>query len=252
MVTPSPWPLAVSFWSFFFVISFLHFLYTTKPFFFFYSFLGLCFFIGLWSRDVIREATFEGKHTLKVQRGLKFGFILFIVSEIMFFFSFFWAYFHSSLAPGVEIGCTWPPAGIVTFDAWGIPLLNTYILLLSGATITACHHYIVAGSKIRSIVSILLTLCLAASFTFLQFFEYKNAPFSIYDGIYGSVFYLLTGFHGMHVILGSLLIFFCFLRLLFNHFTRTHHIGFESSAWYWHFVDVVWLFLFIIVYWWGS
>jgi len=205
-----------------------------------------------WWRDVIREALFEGAHTQKVQKGLKLGFILFVVSEIMLFFSFFWAFFHASLSPNIEIGCIWPPVGLIVLNPWKIPFLNTLILLLSGATITWAHQLLVIGNYKQTISALIITINLALFFTGLQIYEYINSPFDISDGIYGSVFFMLTGLHGLHVLVGTIFILVCLFRHIYKHFTRTHHLGFEAAIWYWHFVDVVWLFLFIFVYWWGN
>ncbi len=176
--------------------------------------------------------------------------VLFIVSEIMFFFAFFWAYFHSSLVPTIEIGSIWPPAGIEVFNPWGVPLLNTFLLLLSGLTITYAHHALLLGYYFYVKDGLLMTVFLAILFTLFQGYEYFEAPFSIADGIYGSTFFMATGFHGFHVIIGTTFIVVCLFRI--HHFTREHHVGFEAAAWYWHFVDVVWLFLFVSIYWWGS
>lgn len=206
----------------------------------------------IWWRDVIREATFEGHHTLVVQKGLRYGMLLFIVSEIMFFFAFFWAFFHSSLAPTIEIGSIWPPEGIHPFNPKEIPLLNTIILLTSGATVTWAHHSILLGKKFEAVYGLIATVLLAILFTALQAFEYSEAAFNISDGIYGSTFFMATGFHGFHVIIGTLFLTVCLFRLINNHFTILHHFGFEAAAWYWHFVDVVWLFLFVSIYWWGT
>lgn len=206
----------------------------------------------VWWRDIIREATFEEQHTFSVQRGLRLGMLLFIVSEIMFFFGFFWSFFHSSLAPAYNIGGIWPPQNIDPIETLGIPLTNTFFLLSSGATVTWAHHAIIVRAKKQALVGLFLTLILATLFTILQGLEYYEAPFNISDSIFGSCFYLLTGFHGFHVFIGTLSLFVSFLRIVFNHFTSTHHFGFESAAWYWHFVDFVWLFLFITVYWWGG
>jgi len=254
LVTPSPWPFVISITSLLIpvgAINYMHF-YSYGLFMLFYGIFSTVVVMAIWWRDVIREATFEGMHTVVVQRGLKIGFILFIVSEVMFFFAFFWAFFHSSLSPAIEIGSIWPPRGIVVFNPWGIPLYNTYILLLSGVSITAAHHMMISGNSFESKLNFIKTISLAVLFTLLQIFEYSESPFSISDGIYGSVFYMATGFHGMHVIIGTMFIAVCFVRLIFGHFTTTHHIGFEAAAWYWHFVDVVWLFLFVSIYWWGS
>jgi len=205
-----------------------------------------------WWRDVIREATYEGQHTMAVSSGLRMGMLLFIVSEVMFFFAFFWAFFHSSFNPSPAIGGVWPPMFLSVLNPWEVPLINTIILLSSGATVTWAHHSIVYGSKLNATISLILTVVLAIIFTLLQVFEYITAPFTISDGIYGSTFYMATGFHGFHVFLGTCFLSVCLLRVYLNHFTREHHFGFEAAAWYWHFVDVVWLFLFITIYWWGS
>jgi len=212
----------------------------------------ILFMMYVWWRDIIREGTIEGQHTMRVQKGLRMGMLLFIVSEVMFFFAFFWAFFHASFNPSVALGGVWPPAFMVILDPWKVPLLNTIILLTSGATVTWAHHAIVWGSKGHAMSALLYTVALAIVFTGLQAFEYVTAPFSISDSIYGSTFFMATGFHGFHVFIGTCFLTVCFFRLTLNHFTREHHFGFEAAAWYWHFVDVVWLFLFITIYWWGS
>ena len=206
----------------------------------------------LWWRDIVRESSYQGKHTLEVVRGLRYGVILFIVSEVMFFSSFFWAFFHSSLSPAIELGCVWPPIGIKVLNPWGVPLLNTAVLLLSGASITWAHHAILSNKKLETLYGIGFTIFLALFFTVLQLYEYYEAKFSISDGVYGSTFFMATGFHGFHVIIGTIFIIVCFCRNYFSHFSPFHHLGFEAAAWYWHFVDVVWLFLFISIYWWGN
>ncbi len=217
--------------------------------------------VSLWWRDVVREGTFEGQHTSVVQKGLRIGFILFIVSEIMFFFAFFWAFFNSSLAPGIELGCIWPPELIKPFNPWSVPLLNTLLLVLSGVTITYAHYALITKSNGETLklysyketkIAFLFTLFLGFLFTLCQIMEYFEAPFSISDGVYGTTFFMLTGFHGFHVIIGATFITVCFFRFLAHHFTTKHHLGFEFAAWYWHFVDVVWLFLFLILYVWGG
>nr|YP_009107275.1 cytochrome c oxidase subunit III [Petrolisthes haswelli]CEH11278.1 cytochrome c oxidase subunit 3 [Petrolisthes haswelli] len=205
-----------------------------------------------WWRDITREGTYQGLHTSIVVSGLQWGMILFIISEVLFFFSFFWAFFHSSLAPSVEIGLTWPPKGITPFNPFQIPLLNTIILLSSGATVTWTHHSIMNSNHSESIQSLSLTVILGFYFTALQAFEYFEAPFSIADSVYGSTFFVATGFHGLHVIIGSTFLSVCLYRLYVCHFSSFHHFGFEAAAWYWHFVDVVWLFLYIFIYWWSS
>lgn len=206
----------------------------------------------VWWRDVIREGSFEGHHTMVVQRGLRQGMLLFIVSEVMFFFSFFWAFFHSSMGPTIEIGGVWPPIGIVPIDAFEVPLLNTAVLLTSGATVTWCHYGVIGGDRFNSIVSLFLTIVLGIIFTGLQALEYYEAPFTIADSVFGSTFFMATGFHGFHVLIGTSFLAVCFFRLLDNHFTKHHHNGLEAAIWYWHFVDFVWIFLFFSIYWWGA
>lgn len=254
LVDPSPWPLIASISAFTLTngsVMYFH-SFQNGGFIVLLGFLLVILTMAIWWRDVIREATFEGHHTKVVQKGLRYGVILFIVSEVMFFFAFFWAYFHSSLAPTVELGSVWPPEGIHPFNPWDVPLLNTIILLSSGVTVTWAHHAIVTGVRYQAIYALILTIILAILFTALQAFEYQEASFDITDGVYGSTFYLATGFHGFHVIIGTLFLIVCLLRLINYHFTTEHHFGFEAAAWYWHFVDVVWLFLFVTIYWWGS
>nr|YP_007317356.1 cytochrome c oxidase subunit III [Upogebia pusilla]AGA56133.1 cytochrome c oxidase subunit III [Upogebia pusilla] len=205
-----------------------------------------------WWRDITREGTYQGLHTSIVMKGLRWGMILFIISEVLFFFSFFWAFFHSSLAPTVEIGMCWPPLGIQPFNPFQIPLLNTTILLSSGATVTWAHHAIMESNHSQAIQSLGLTIILGFYFSALQAFEYIEASFTIADSVYGSTFFVATGFHGLHVIIGSSFLAICWVRLYNCHFSSDHHFGFEAAAWYWHFVDVVWLFLYIFIYWWGG
>nr|YP_006576080.1 cytochrome c oxidase subunit III [Membranipora grandicella]AEH99609.1 cytochrome c oxidase subunit III [Membranipora grandicella] len=206
-----------------------------------------------WWRDVIREATYQGYHTSIVASGLRLGMILFIVSEVCFFFAFFWAFFHSSLAPeAVNMGSMWPPKGINTLNPWGVPLLNTIVLLSSGVTVTWAHHAILVSKEFEATSALILTIILGIEFTALQAGEYVETSFSIADGTYGSTFFVATGFHGLHVIIGTTFLFICLLRNFVLHFSNHHHVGFEAAAWYWHFVDVVWLFLFVSIYWWGH
>nr|YP_009442038.1 cytochrome c oxidase subunit III [Maiestas dorsalis]APO09332.1 cytochrome c oxidase subunit III [Maiestas dorsalis] len=205
-----------------------------------------------WWRDVVRESTFQGIHTKKVIKGMKWGMILFITSEVLFFSSFFWAFFHSSLAPTIEIGMQWPPTGIKTFNPMSIPLLNTMILLSSGISITWAHNAMINMNYSQTVQSMLITIILGIYFTVLQAIEYYEAPFSMADSIYGSTFFMSTGFHGLHVIIGTMFIMISMWRIMKLHLSSYHHFGFEASAWYWHFVDVVWLFLYISIYWWGS
>jgi cytochrome c oxidase subunit 3 len=221
IVTPSPWPFLLSIGALGTTVGAVMYLhsYINGGYILFLNLLFVLLIMTLWWRDVIREATFQGKHTKIVQRGIKIGVILFILSEVMFFASFFWAFFHSSLSPTIEIGCIWPPYGIKTLNPWGIPLLNTYILLHSGITITCVHYAIISGNYNLMRDCFIMTIVLALMFTLLQVYEYVEAPFTIYDGIYGSTFYMSTGFHGLHVIIGTIFIFVCFIRGLKYHFS---------------------------------
>ena len=195
--------------------------------------------------------TYLGDHTSQVQAGLNLGVILFIVSECLAFFSVFWAYFHSSLAPAIEIA-SWPPMGIITPDPFTIPLLNTILLLSSGAFITWAHHALIQGNRKGAILGTFLTLVLAIIFTGFQAFEYLESSFSFADSVFGTVFFASTGLHGMHVIVGTIFILVGFIRIINYHLTDSHHLGYGAAILYWHFVDVVWIFLFICVYYWGC
>jgi cytochrome c oxidase subunit 3 len=219
------------------------------------------FFIGFtililtciqWWRDITREGTIQGLHTNVVTLGLRWGIILFITSEILFFFSFFWAFFHRSLSPCLEIGLQWPPSGVSPFNPLQVPLLNTIILLSSGVTVTWAHHRILENNHSQASSRLFITVMLGAYFTLLQALEYWESSFTISDSAYGSTFFIATGFHGIHVIIGTSFLIVCLIRHLNNHFSSNHHFGFEAAAWYWHFVDVVWLFLYLSVYLWGG
>lgn len=205
-----------------------------------------------WWRDICREGTIQGKHTILVSKGLRWGIILFIISEVFFFISFFWAFFHRSLSPNIEIGIIWPPIRIISFNPFQIPLLNTIILITSGITVTWAHHALIENNFKQTTQGLFTTVILGIYFTILQAYEYIEAPFTIADRIYGSTFFIATGFHGLHVIIGTIFLLICLIRHINNHFSNNHHFGFEAAAWYWHFVDVVWLFLFISIYWWGN
>ena len=216
----------------------------------------LCFTIGMifvamfsWWSNVLKESR-KGHHTKEVQKGLRIGMILFIISEFMFFFSLFWAFFHSSINPNIFIG-SWPPLGVNAINPWGLPFLNTALLLASGVSVTWAHHAIRAGNYKDTFEGLLFTILLGLKFIFVQIKEYLKCPFTIADSVFGSCFFLLTGFHGFHVFVGVLFIIVCFLRHLKCQFSRKHHVGFECALWYWHFVDVVWLFLFVSVYIWS-
>jgi len=253
LVDPSPWPLLGGFAALTSTIGGVIFIHAYKGGAFVLA-LGLLFIIYtiyVWWRDIVREATFEGHHTLRVQLGIRYGIILFIVSEVIFFLAFFWAFFHASLAPSPEIGGIWPPKGIDVFNPYDVPLLNTVILLSSGATVTWAHHAILAGRYSSARIGLTITIALGAFFTACQALEYGEATFRISDSVYGSSFFVATGFHGLHVLIGTTFLYVCLLRLQRGHFTIEHHFGFEAAAWYWHFVDVVWLFLYCFIYIWS-
>nr|AYW03933.1 cytochrome c oxidase subunit III [Anomaloglossus baeobatrachus] len=252
MVDPSPWPITGATAAFMLTTGlamWFHF-NTTWILILGLSLMFLTMF--QWWRDIVREGTFQGHHTSPVQKGLRYGMILFITSEVFFFIGFFWAFYNASLAPSFETGECWPPAGIFPLNPFEVPLLNTAVLLASGVSVTWSHHSIMQGNRKEAIQSLAITIILGLYFTILQALEYYEAPFTIADGIYGSTFFVATGFHGLHVIIGSLFLLTCLLRQVNFHFTTQHHFGFEAAAWYWHFVDVVWLFLYVSIYWWGS
>ena len=218
-------------------------------------YLGLILVISsmsFWFRDVITEGSFLGDHTLAVQKGLNLGVILFIVSEALFFMAIFWAFFHSSISPSIELGAQWPPVGIEAINAFELPLLNTVLLLASGVTVTYAHHSIIQGNRNGALYGLVFTIVLAVIFTAFQGIEYTVSSFTISDGTYSSCFYFGTGFHGLHVMIGTAFLAVGLWRLLAYHLTENHHLGLESAILYWHFVDVVWLFLYISVYYWGS
>jgi cytochrome c oxidase subunit 3 len=210
--------------------------------------IGILATMFFWWRDVVKEASFQHLHTPVVQIGLRYGMALFIASEVMFFGAWFWAYFNASLFPTEAIGKVWPPATIHTFDPFELPLLNTLILLTSGVTVTWAHHALREGDRKSLLQGLALTILLGVSFTCIQAYEYSHAAFGFRDGIYPSTFFMATGFHGAHVIIGTIFLIVCWFRAYAGHFKPDHHFGFEAAAWYWHFVDVVWLFLFTCIY----
>lgn len=254
LVDVSPWP---------FLISFSLLTTTLSAVMYFHGIVngGYLLTLGLlttvatmfiWWQNVVTEGTFQGHHTFSVQTGLNMGVLLFIVSEIFFFLSIFWAFFHSALSPTVELGSHWPPAGILPLNPWEIPLLNTVILLSSGASVTWGHHALIKRDRTGALLGIIITVVLAFIFTALQGVEYIEAPFTFADGVYGTCFFMGTGFHGLHVMIGTLFILVGGVRLYRYQLTNMHHLGLEGSILYWHMVDVVWLFLFVCMYWWGS
>uniref|UniRef100_A0AB38ZGI1 Cytochrome c oxidase subunit 3 n=1 Tax=Lucanus imitator TaxID=618023 RepID=A0AB38ZGI1_9SCAR len=252
LVDASPWPILGAFSAMISMIGIIKWFHMFNVNLLLLGFSITSLVMYQWWRDISREGTFQGLHTFPVTMGLRWGMILFITSEVFFFISFFWAFFHSSLAPSIELGMSWPPKGITPFNPTEIPLLNTLILLTSGLTVTWAHHSLMENNFNQATQSLILTVILGLYFSGLQAYEYVEAPFTIADAVYGSSFFMATGFHGIHVIIGTTFLFTCLMRHINNHFSSIHHFGFEAAAWYWHFVDVVWLFLYISIYWWGS
>ena len=253
-MSPSPWPLYTSMALLGVTTNTalsMHNFYNTYIFLYI-SVTLVIISMFLWFRDIISESTFLGDHTLAVQKGLNLGIILFIVSEALFFMAIFWAFFHSALTPTVELGAQWPPMGIEPINPWELPLLNTMILLSSGATITWAHHSLIKGNRAGALYGSIFTVLLAIVFTICQVIEYNVSSFTISDGAFGTCFFFGTGFHGLHVIIGTIFLSVALWRIYKYHLTSHHHIGFEGGILYWHFVDVVWLFLFISMYYWGS
>nr|AOY36366.1 cytochrome c oxidase subunit 3 [Chrysis mediata] len=250
LVTLSMWPLIQSLSLMMLLIGFIKFMNYDGGDLLILGLISMISCMLLWWRDVTRESSFQGFHNSIVMSGIKMGMILFIISELFFFFSFFWAFFHMSLSPSMEVGMLWPPKGMDLFNPFLIPLLNTSILLSSGVTLTVSHFGLLKKHEIFMENYLKYTIYLGVIFSMFQMYEYFNAMFTISDSVYGSLFFMLTGFHGLHVIIGTLFLMIMLFRMKLDHFSSNHHVGFEAASWYWHFVDVVWLFLFLIVYWW--
>jgi len=273
LVDPSPWPALGAIFAFVAAIGAIWWMHDGPMWVMLIGLLGILYVMFVWWRDVIREAVVEGHHTPVVQLGLRYGMVLFIASEVMFFVAWFWAYFDAALYPNFLAGGevfrhltegaqaslyqgqvthdTWPPAGVLTFDPWHLPLMNSLILLTSSTTVTWAHHAVLEGNQKEAVQGLLLTVLLGLLFTFVQAIEYIQAPFPFTE-LYGSRFFMATGFHGFHVIVGTLFLIVCLFRAMKGHFKPDHHFGFEAAAWYWHFVDVVWIFLFACIYIWGA
>ena len=267
LVDPSPWPLIGSISAFTMAVGLVMLMkglhpggLTAGPLVFGAGVLGILYTMLSWWRDVIREATYEGFHTRVVQISHRYGMIMFIASEVMFFVAWFWAFFDASLYPNDPLqysrtdltGGAWPPKGIQTFDPWHLPLLNTLILLTSGTTVTWAHHALLHDDRKGLKWGLWLTIGLGLMFSFVQAYEYAHASFGFKGNIYGATFFMATGFHGAHVIIGTIFLTVCLWRTYKGQFTPRQHLGFEFAAWYWHFVDVVWLFLFASIYIWGA
>ena len=267
LVAPSPWPFIGATAVFIMAVGAVMWMkklvllgFAAGPFLFFVGLIGILYTMFSWWVDVIREATVEGHHTSIVQLHHRYGMILFIASEVMFFVAWFWAYFAVAFYPNhaemvariAHTGGHWPPQGIQTFDPWHLPLLNTLILLLSGTTATWAHHALIEGDREGLKQGLWCTVGLGALFTCFQALEYSHAQFAYAGNIYGATFFMATGFHGFHVLIGTIFLGVCLLRAYLGQMSPKQHLGFEFAAWYWHFVDVVWLFLFACIYVWGS
>ncbi|WP_372621207.1 cytochrome c oxidase subunit 3 [Falsiroseomonas sp.] len=255
LVDPSPWPLLGAFAGGALVLGIILVAHNNSWWMLGVGLASMLAVMFFWWRDVLKESRDASMHTPVVRLGLRYGMVLFIASEVMFFVAFFWAYFHFALFPNHVSGAEtaiWPPSGVHTFDPFGLPFLNTMILLLSGTTVTWAHHALLQNDRKSLITGLALTVLLGISFTGFQLFEYYEAPFEFTGGIYPSTFFLATGFHGFHVFVGTCFLAVCLVRAIRGHFSPERHFGFEAAAWYWHFVDVVWLFLFIFIYWWGA
>ncbi len=252
LVQLSPWPIVSSLSAFVIMVGLVLFMHEFTSIVLIMGILSILACSFGWFKDIIHEAEYEKEHTVIVQRGLRIGMVLFIVSEIMFFASFFWAYFNFSLFPNDIIGNIWPPKDIELISTFRLPFLNTLLLLLSGTTITWSHQALLENNRLGFKRGLWLTVALGFIFLSIQAFEYSHTTIAFRDNIYGSIFFMSTGFHGFHVLIGSIILLVCFLRAIKGHFTKNHHVGFEIGAWYWHFVDVVWLFLFVWIYWWGN
>ena len=257
ILEPDIWPIAGS-------LSAL--VFTTGMVFFMHDMAGGHLILGLgiagliatffsWFSNIVKEAQ-RGDHTPVVQLHMRYGMILFIASEVMFFVGWFWAWFDFSLFPSVlseVVGGVWPPEAIeAVINPFSLPLLNTMILLCSGTTVTWAHHSLIHGDREGLKKGLWATILLGVVFSFIQAYEYMHAPFAFGGNTYSSAFYMATGFHGFHVLIGTIFLIVCLRRTYLGHFTPRQHFGFEAAAWYWHFVDVVWLFLFVVVYVWGG
>lgn len=252
IVKPSPWPLFAS-------LAAGALAYTAVDYFHdktLWPMLLSAFFLiavaALWFRDIIRESMDKTAHSDTVRNGFRFGMLLFILSEVAFFAAFFWAYFEAALVPKEAIGSVWPPAHIKTIDPFDLPFMMTMILLLSGCTVTWAHTALLENNRRDLVRGLALTVGLGVIFSCFQIYEYTHTTFGFKDTVYASTFYMLTGFHGFHVLIGTIFLAVVLWRAKRGDYSATDHFGFEAAAWYWHFVDVVWLFLFVVIYWYGA
>ncbi len=256
ILNPSLWPLLGALGGFTMLGGMVLYMHDMGPWISLIGLVMVLFTMYVWWRDVVIEAE-AGDHTPVVMIGLRYGVIMFIMSEVMFFLAWFWNFFKHALYPMTEgsplVDGVWPPAGIETFDPWHLPLINTLILLCSGAAATWAHHAIAHENNRKDLVNgLILSILLGVLFTIFQIYEYQHASFGFSGNIYGATFFMATGFHGFHVVVGTIFLAVCLVRALRGQMTQEHHLGFEAAAWYWHFVDVVWLFLFFAVYVWGG
>ncbi|WP_119306840.1 cytochrome c oxidase subunit 3 [Cohaesibacter haloalkalitolerans] len=259
IIDPSPWPIIASVSAFVMAIGAVTLFHGGTSLILLAGLVGVLYTMLGWWRDVIREAH-EGHHTPVVQLHLRYGMILFIASEVMFFVAWFWAFFDASLFADEAkqylrtefLGGVWPPKGLEVIDPWHLPLFNTLLLLASGTTVTWAHHALLENDRDGVKKGLALTILLGAVFSAVQVYEYVHAPFAFKESIYGATFFMATGFHGFHVFVGTIFLIVCLIRVYKGHFTPQQHFGFEAAAWYWHFVDVVWLFLFTAIYVWGN
>ena len=255
LVNPSPWPFVGSMSAFVLAIGAVVYFKSHSPWVMLIGFAGVLYTMYAWWADVVKEAQ-HGDHTPVVRMHHRYGMLLFIASEVMFFVAWFWAYFDQFFRHGDTeqyaraefMGTQWPPHGVELFDPFHLPLFNTLLLLTSGTTVTWAHHALIHGDKKGLRWGLALTIALGALFTCVQALEYSRAGFGFSGNVYGAAFFMATGFHGFHVIIGTIFLIVCLVRALKGHFTAERHLGFEFAAWYWHFVDVVWLFLFAFIY----
>ncbi|BAV58165.1 cytochrome c oxidase subunit 3 (mitochondrion) [Ramazzottius varieornatus] len=251
LVFNSPWPIFTGSSVLTMLIGTVNWMCTKSPTMMNMGLLLTIFNTSQWWRDVSRESSYQGYHSNLVMNGLRWGMILFITSEILFFFSFFWSFFHSSLAPNLELGLMWPPLGIAAINPFQVPLLNTSVLLASGVFVTWAHHGLIEQNNKIMNTNMMVTVVMGLYFTSLQAWEYWESSYSMSDSSFGSTFFLATGFHGLHVLVGTIFLLVSLMRHNLNMYSLNHHLGLEASIWYWHFVDVVWLFLYSFLYWWS-
>lgn len=252
LVDERPWPFVRAAGGLFVTFGFVNWFFFFEVNLFVLGLLVILLRMFQWWCDVSSERRLLGFHSRVVELGLRWGMALFIISEVFFFLSFFWAFFHSRLRPVVELGSRWPPKRILRFNPWEVPLLNTLILLSSGVRVTWSHHALMENHVKRRAAGLLFTIILGGYFSLLQYEEYIESSFTFADRVFGRTFFIATGFHGIHVLIGSTFLLVCLIRIILGKFNWIHHFGFEAAAWYWHFVDVVWLFLFRVIYWWGG